>query len=64
MPYLKLKCLPQLKMGISPSVAGDFDMKNLTATQKVMLASSRIFGYTFGGLYSSGSKQLMQSYRK
>lgn len=36
---------PKLKLGVNPSVAGDFDMKKLTGTQKVMLASSRIFGY-------------------
>ncbi len=49
---------PSFRLGIKPSVASDFDMNNLTGTQKVMLASSRIFGYTLGGNKSSGQKAM------
>ena len=58
MPYIKL---PKFKTGINPSVASDFDMKNLTATQKIMLASSRIFGYNISGNYRNGSNVMKKA---
>ena len=49
-------------MGINPSKASDFDMNKLTGTQKVMLASARIFGYTIGGNKPSGQKSMAKQY--
>ena len=60
MPYIKL---PNFKLGINPSLASDFDMKNLTGTQKVLLASARIFGYAIGGNMSSGAKIMRKKMR-
>ncbi|EGR32354.1 hypothetical protein IMG5_086270 [Ichthyophthirius multifiliis] len=55
MPYLKL---PTFKLGINPSARSKFDPKNLTGTQKIQLASCRIFGSTIGGNLRSGGKEL------
>ncbi len=63
MPYIKL---PTFKTGINPSAQTQFDLKNLTGTQKLMLISSRIFGHTYGGNMRSGSKVLrsnLQGYK-
>ena len=45
MPYLKL---PSFKTAISPSHRSQFDPTNLTATQKLTLSASRIFGFRIG----------------
>ncbi|KRX05331.1 hypothetical protein PPERSA_00632 [Pseudocohnilembus persalinus] len=58
MVFLKV---PKFKTGITPSKANQFDLNNLTGTQKIQLAGSRIFGYTIGGNKSSGAKVLQKN---
>ena len=55
MPYLKL---PSFKTAISPSHRSQFDPANLTATQKLTLTASRIFGFRIGTNRFSFTKYL------
>lgn len=55
MPYIKL---PNFKLGINPSLRSKINPLALTGTQKILLASSRIFGTGIGGNLRSGSQQL------
>jgi len=55
MPFIRYQ---NFRTGVYASKAGDFDLKNLTGTQKLMLASSRIFGSKIGGNLKSGAKVL------
>ncbi len=55
MPYLKYFTF---KTGTNPSVRSSFDLNCLTGSQKLQLASSRIFGNAIGGNMRSGNRAL------
>ena len=55
MPYWKYMTF---KTGVNPSIRSSFNMECLTGTQKVMLASSRIFGDSIGGNMRNGNRPL------
>lgn len=59
MPYIKL---PNFKMGINPSVRSKIEPLALTGTQKLLLASSRIFGTSISGNLRSGNKELSKKF--
>ena len=46
------------KLGIRPSVAANFNYKNLTPTQKLMLARCRIFKTTLNTGFPTGLRKL------
>ena len=59
MPYIKLPCF---KLGINPSARSKFNPLALTGTQKVLLASARIFGTAIGGNLRSGNQHLSKKF--
>ncbi|KAL4454911.1 hypothetical protein ABPG74_006293 [Tetrahymena malaccensis] len=59
MPYIKL---PNFKMGINPSLRSKLNPLALTGSQKIMLASSRIFGTNISGNLRSGNQELQKKF--
>ncbi|KAM3140137.1 hypothetical protein pb186bvf_007690 [Paramecium bursaria] len=53
--------LMSFRLGIRPSVRQQFDMNNLTGTQKLLLVQSRIFGTQFGGNLQNGRQELQRA---
>ena len=53
---------PTFKTGINPSMLTTIDMKNLTPTQKMILARNRIWGNIIGGTQRSGYRELKRGW--
>lgn len=60
MPYIKYL---SFKTGINPSIKSRFDLNCLTGTQKLMLASSRIFGNSYNGNERAGTRVMRSNLR-
>lgn len=58
MKYFNIYANPRFKTGRQPSIKKQFDLSNLTPTQKLQLTSNRIFMTTIPDGFKSGRKAI------